>query len=160
MITQSRIKEILNYNEETGVFTWKIRCGCRGIVGTIAGSIDREGYVKIGVLGGNYLAHRIAILYVYGAFPEFDTDHINGVKGDNRLSNLRCATRSENKQNIRKPQSDNKTGVLGVSKKRGRWIAQIKVAGVKKHLGVFDTPELAHSAYLSAKRIHHPMCTI
>jgi hypothetical protein len=82
-------------------------------------------------------------------------DHINGVRDDNRIANLRCVSASDNLNNQRTPHTNNKSGYLGVSPFRGKWRAVIQIEGKQVHLGVFDTPEEAHHAYIEAKRTHH-----
>src|SRR3972149_955610 len=91
-----------------------------------------------------------------GEFPKGDIDHINGDRADNRIGNLRATSRSENMQNLKEAHKDNCTGHLGVFKKRHRFGAQIMVDGVKHKLGIYDTPQEAHEAYLEAKRKLHP----
>ena len=98
MLTQERIKELLDYSKETGKFIWKVQRQCVK-QGTIAGSLSKLGYIKIVIDGKSYLAHRLAFLYETGSFPVNFVDHINGVTFDNRWYNLRNATRSENIQN-------------------------------------------------------------
>ena len=114
----------------------------------------------ISIDGRKHLAHRLAWLYVNGYCPPGDIDHINGDRAANRISNLRLATRSENLQNQSKAQKHNKTGLLGVSHRRGKFRAQIRVDGKKMHIGTFPTPEEAHTAYLEAKRQFHPFGTL
>ena len=154
MITQSRLKELLHYNEETGVFTWKVR---RGVVppNAIAGTKTKK-YIEIFIDGRQYQAHRLAWLYVHGEFPPYDTDHINRITLDNRIANLRPATRSENKQNISSPNANNKEGLLGVSKHGLRYKAQIMVSGYKRHIGIYDTAQEASEAYIKEKMRIHP----
>lgn len=106
------------------------------------------------------MAHRLAWQYATGDVPAADIDHINGVKNDNRLANLRPATRAQNMQNQRRARSDNATGILGVGCVRGRWKSQIQSDGIRMHLGTFDTAEHARSAYLDAKAARHPFQTI
>jgi hypothetical protein len=158
-LTAERLRELLAYEPGTGLFTWRVdRCLNRIVkAGMVAGSTHTTyGYVYIGVDGRNYRAHRLAWLYVHGAWPEHEIDHINGLPADNRIVNLRDVTSSANKQNLRRAKSSNKSsGLLGVQKKRNRWYAHITVRGRQRHIGVFDTPELAHAAYLFAKRQSH-----
>lgn len=155
MLTQSRLKELLHYCPDTGVFTWqRARQGVR--VGCVAGGIGGEGYRSIRVDGRNYLAHRLAWLYVYGEWPKDQIDHINGVKDDNRIANLREATNAENNQNLAM-RSSNKSGFVGVhwhSRDR-KWHANIRINMKRKFLGRFNTPESAHAAYLAAKAELH-----
>lgn len=157
-----RIKEVLDYNPETGVFTWK-KHRKSNLVGSVAGCTSGKGYVRICVDFVSLKAHRIAWLFVYGEWPSGDVDHINGNKSDNRICNLRCVTRSENMQNLKRANKNNKSsGLLGVtwSKSRSCFVAGIWLNGRRKHLGVFDDPQVAHQAYLNAKRGLHPAGTI
>ena len=153
-LTAERLREVLQYDPETGVFTRLVDRGGRK-VGVVAGSVTGHGYTSIQIAGVRYLAHRLAFLWMTGEWPIDDVDHINGVAGDNRWSNLRPATRAENMQNQRRAQSNNKLGLLGVCRDGNRFSARIKVDGQRIHLGLFATPEQAHAAYLDAKRRLH-----
>lgn len=161
-LTQERLKEVLNYDPETGAFTWKIRTSNRVSVGDVAGSLNTSGRMQIRIDGVSYLAHRIAWLYVTGYWPVFHIDHIDGNPLNNTFKNLRDVTRQGNNQNQRSAQSSNILGLLGVSlyKKSGTFKAQITTNRIKKHLGYFHTAEEAHQAYLKAKRELHSTCTI
>lgn len=161
MLTQDRLKAVLDYNPETGVFVWKEWRGGKAHAGTAAGRLSR-GYVGIGVDGRRYRAHRLAWLYVTGEWPADEIDHINGAKADNRWVNLRQADRSINNQNRVRAHRNNTTGVLGVRPMLGttRFFASIRIRGRSIHLGTFDTTEQAHAAYLDAKRREHAGCTI
>ena len=162
MLTQERLRELLHYDPETGVFTWRIRRG-RAAAGRIAGSVrKRSGYVMVRVDRAPCFAHRLVWLYVYGRQPASHIDHINGVACDNRLANLREATCAENQQNLKKARSDNKCGLLGVSwsAQHRKWKSQIHINRRQIFLGHFATPEEAHAAYLAAKAIHHPFSTL
>lgn len=157
-ITQDRLKELLHYDPETGLFTHTKSRGRKqagGIAGTKSG-----GYIQVGLDYAQYRAHRLAWLYMTGKFPEYDVDHINGKRDDNRWCNLREATRTENMQNLREATSASGSGLLGAFSGRNRWRSQIRVGGKQLNLGTFDTAEEAHAAYVEAKRIHHPGCTI
>jgi len=145
--------KFLNYDPETGVFTWKSVRGPRAI-GSKSGC-NHKGYVRIKLSGVSYLAHRLAFLSHYGFLPEF-VDHINSIKDDNRIINLRSCTRSQNGQN-RGPKSDNTSGYKGVlsSGKKGRWQAKISINGRETHLGVFDCKHKAALSYNEAAKIHH-----
>lgn len=159
-LTVERLKELLEYNLDTGVFTWKVPRG-RGMgAGSIAGSSNKYNYRQIGVDGKLYLAHRLAWLYVHGKWPDNGLDHINGDNQDNRISNLRDVDHVVNSQNQRKASRNSSSGLLGAFKKDSHWISQIQVNGKIVRLGTFLTPEEAHQAYLKAKRELHPGCTI
>lgn len=118
-LTQAQLKELLHYDPDTGIFTWKQpRSGV--VVGAVAGRKDTAGYWAIQIYRRIFRAHRLAWLYVYGSWPSRDIDHINRARDDNRLCNLREATRSENSYN-RLKKSD-RQGVPGVYQKRGKSI--------------------------------------
>ncbi len=156
MITQERLKEVLFYDPNTGDFIWtKNRMGPVR-KGEIAGSIDNNGYVKIWIDRKQYRAQRLAFLYMEGKFPDI-ADHKNGIVSDNRWCNLRNLSKSANGQNISKPRSHNKCGFLGVQKSADgeKFVARIVINGKEKYIGIFNTPELAHAAYIKEKRIHH-----
>ena len=159
MTDRELMQQALDYNPDTGFLIWKVAKGNRK-AGAKAGVINGKGYLTIQFNKTNYLAHRLVWVMHYGSEPIGQIDHINGEKTDNRICNLREVTNRQNQYNQRKPRSDNKSGYLGVSKYGNRWMACIKVDGKTKHIGFFDTPELASEAYKSAKRIHHETCTI
>jgi len=146
----TRLRELLAYNKRTGLFTWRKKPNRRIRVGDTAGTPTSGGYVAISFMGRPHLAHRLAWLHVNGVWPPEDVDHINGLRSDNRLSNLRLASRGENMQNQRTAK--------GVSffKRTGRWLAEIQVNKVRRYLGYYATETEARAAYLEAKRIHHP----
>lgn len=159
-LTAARLRELLHYDWRTGLFTWlqdqkngQIRAG--SVAGTPSG-----GYILIGIEGRRYRAHRLAWFYMKGKWPSEQIDHRNTVRNDNRWRNLREATREVNTQNLRRAKSTNRLGVLGVREYRGRFNAGITVNRKRKHLGTYDTPEMAHAAYLKAKRELHEGCTL
>lgn len=158
MITQKELKELLHYDPETGIFTWLVTPYKYGRVkiGDSAGSNDAYGYRRIKIKRRSYKSHRLAWLYVYGHFPPNALDHINVLKDDNRISNLRLATNSENQMNRGKP-SNNTSGFKGVSwhKRRKKWDAYGQLNGKNKHLGAFDTAEAASVAYKSFAEQQH-----
>lgn len=147
-LTQEYIKSILNYDPETGVLTWKNRVK----VGKEVGGIS-HGYRRLGVDGVRYLAHRIIWLWNYGYLPENEIDHINRIKDDNRLINLREVSRQCNQRN-RGPNKNNTSGVKGVywSKQRNKYIAQIKINNKKYHLGYHRELDTAALHRLAAER--------
>ncbi len=155
-LTSAAIRELVRYDEGTGVFTWiKTRTGSVR-PGRIAGYLRKDGYVSIRIYGRNYPAHRLAWLYVTGAWPENQIDHINRCKSDNRFLNLRDVTASENRQNIL-AQKNNSSGFKGVSRDvaNARWRAGIKHGGKSKNLGNFTLPEDAAKAYAAAANELH-----
>lgn len=152
--------EWLHYDANTGLFTWKTERGGRKI-GEIAGNTHHSGYRRIRINDREYRAHRLAWFYVYGEWPNDAVDHINRKRDDNRIANLREATRNENLQNKR-PYKRKHAGLPGTSLIAGstRWRAYIQTDGITKNLGCYATTEEAHAAYLSAKKLHHPFFTL
>lgn len=151
MITQNKLKELLSYDPETGVFRWKVRRkGSRkGGVGTTG----PRGYITITIDGVKYYAHRLAWFYETGRWPKLEIDHISGVKADNRIRNLREATRSQNAANIKSRRNGLK-GCCFVAALR-KWQVAIRTRTGRLYLGLFDTEQLAHAAYMdAATRIH------
>lgn len=137
MITQDELKKVLSYNSVTGVFTWIVPRRCGSIsAGDKAGNLNNQGYIQIQIDKKRYLGHRLAWLYIYGFFPENSLDHINRVRDDNRIENLREVSNSCNIRNS-KPHANNTSGVRGVcwDKATQRWQADIKVNGRKIGLG-------------------------
>lgn len=156
-LTQARLKELLHYDPETGVFKWLVHLGTSR-VGGVAGSLRHDGYLTVMLDHKRYATHRLAFIYMLGGFPEYDVDHINGVRDDNRWVNLRAVSCSENNQNLGEAQLNNQSGFLGVgfNKRTGNYYARICTNYKQKHIGCFPTPELAHAAYLEAKGNLHP----
>lgn len=156
LITQERLKELLSYDPETGVFRWRVARGKNAKAGAIAGSKNARGYWVIAISGRGYRAHRLAWLYMTGAWPEADIDHINLLKGDNRFRNLRDATRAQNIRNTT-ARRNNRCGSKGVYfiKKASKWGAQITTDGVNKWLGTFESEDEAREVYgLAADLLH------
>ena len=148
MLTQERLKELLHYDETTGFFTRRVDVGTRGKAGGVAGCVRNDGYIHLKVDGRLCLAHRLVWLYVHGEFPPADIDHANRIRADNRISNLRLATRAENNTNS-KTHSTNTSGFRGVSwnKGEGKWRAYAGLNRKQHHLGYYPTAEAAHEAY-------------
>lgn len=161
MISRSRLKKVLAYDPQTGIFTWKIGLSYRGKAGTVAGCLNSDGYVEIGIDRKRYYGHRLAWLYVHGVYPE-KTDHKDLNRSNNRISNLRCVSQSGNAQNVRKARSSNKLGLLGVSlhKASGLFKAQVILNRKVRYAKYFKTPQAAYVGYLGAKRRLHEMCTL
>lgn len=170
-LTAERLRELLHYNPETGIFTrvadsqsglsgghvhWKARAGA------VVGSKSKGGHLTVWLDGGARYLHRLAWLHVHGAWPESQIDHINGIRTDNRIENLRDVSHTANAQNRRDANPGSRSGLLGAhwSGARGKWEASIMSNRKKQFLGVFDNPDDAHQAYLAAKRRLHEGCTI
>lgn len=161
-LTVGRLRELLDYNPETGEFRWRVHRADNARSGSVAGSLNHGGYWRVSIQGHTYLAHRLAWLYVHGEWPTTGIDHKNGVTEDNRIANLREATQMENGGNKRKAHINSKTGLLGTSwhSPTKKFLAQIQLDGKNTYLGLFKTAEEAHQAYLKAKRELHPFCTL
>ncbi len=149
-LTQERVRELLSYNAETGITTWKTSRG-RVRAGQVAGYPDGRGYMAIRIDGSMYTMHRVVFLWVHGYLPD-EVDHINGDRADNRLDNLRPATRRQNMRNAARF-SHNRSGVAGVfwNADKGKWTARIKVDGRSIHLGHFDNKDEAAAARKQAE---------
>lgn len=145
--------DLLGYVPETGRLFWKVARG-RQPSGAMAGYDTGRGYVGVRVNKRCMYAHRVAFLLMTGSCPEF-IDHINGVRSDNRWSNLRAVTRSENGMNMRTPKT-NRSGVIGVfwNEGKGKWTARLKVRQVTHHIGHFDDLEEAIAARRDAEKKH------
>jgi hypothetical protein len=151
VITQDNLKELMHYDLNTGVFTWKVATNGYIKKGDIAGEVMKKGYIRICVLKKRYMAHRLAFLYVLGRLPSDQVDHINRVKGDNRWINLRNATSSENSKN-KSISSANKTGVTGMEfYSGGRYQSSIRVNRKLIYLGLFTDKFEAICARKSAE---------
>jgi len=155
MMTYEYLIDLFSYDAQIGHLIRNYRRG-RSAKGTRTTCKDRNGYIVVGIDGKLYREHRLIWLHHYGKFPESDLDHINCIKDDNRIENLREATKSQNKQNslIYK---NNKCGVKGVwlHKQTKKWCASISVNGKNKHIGSYKSLEEAEAAYKAAKKILH-----
>ena len=139
-ITQKRLKCLLSYDPDTGYFTWNVNRQGRGArVGGRAGCVHATGYRVIRIDGHLEYEHRLAFIFVEGAIPPNEVDHINRVRDDNRWSNIRHATRSENQQNTGL-RSSNSSGIRGVYWHRasGKWMAYARYEGRMHSLGYFN----------------------
>lgn len=165
MITQERIRELLNYDADTGEFTWLTRPEISHHVktwnaryaGKTAGRLnDHNGYREISIDDRRYKSHRLAWLWVHGDWPRDCIDHIDGNKLNNAIANLREATKSENGQNSGKHR-DNTSGWKGVSwyGARRKWCAEIMVSRRRIRLGYYDCPDAAAAAYAIAANKYH-----
>jgi hypothetical protein len=145
--TADDLRSKLNYDRETGLFT--------DHEGRVRGTLNKKGYLVLTVLGRTCRAHRLAWLYEKGEWPADQIDHINGVKNDNRIANLREATNRQNVQN-RPAQANNKLGIRGVRQhpRTKLYEAWIWVNGKRTFVGCFKDPQLAGEAYAKAARKH------
>lgn len=151
-IPVAELHELFVCDALAGKLIRKVFCGGRP-AGEAAGALNRvNGYTYVSVRLRKVLVHRAIWAMTHGEWPVLDIDHINGDRSDNRLANLRVATRQQNIGNSGK-RRNNTSGYKGVTAYKGRWRAQIGAAGYRKALGVFDTPELAHAAYCAAARV-------
>ena len=155
-ITQTELKQWLTYVSETGNFTWAKAIGRKIRVGDAAGSVGSQGYRYIKIAGSSYRASRLAWLYVYGEWPTLFTDHINRVRADDRIANLRQVTNTENIQNT-VARSNSASGVKGVyfHTRFSKWVASIRASGKRLHFGYFKSVDEANTAYQAAAAIHH-----
>lgn len=161
LVTAEDVRTALLYDPETGEFSW--RESKRGRRPGACGNMRPDGYRRIGMGGINYMAHRLAWLYVTGEWPENHIDHIDGNPDNNRWSNLRDVPQQTNVQNVKGATRRNaSSGLLGVSyhARDKLWRARIRSGGKNRVVGYFKSPEEAHSAYLEAKRSQHEGCTI
>lgn len=160
-ITLDEARRLVNYDPETGSFTAKVDSYRRRRVAGQRVDVLRKkiGYRAVSLSGERVLAHRLAWFMTHGVWPEC-IDHINGDREDNRIANLRNVTQKTNTENVRAASRNNQAGLLGVSKNGAKWSAFIKVDRKSRYLGTFTSPQLAHEAYLAAKRELHAGCTI
>jgi hypothetical protein len=160
-LTQERLKKYLTYDERSGLFFWT-SAAHQPLRNKQAGCPNKQGHIRIRLERKSHYAHRLAWLYVYGCMPTMQIDHLNGVRDDNRIANLRDVSQSVNQQNQRRAHSNNKSGYLGViwRRDRNKWESRIMLSGKSSHLGYFEDPSLAHEAYLLKKREIHEGCLI
>ena len=154
-LTAEYLRSVLHYSPETGIFTWKVSTSNRVKTGDIAGSQNGLGYLQIKVCSRLYRAHRLAWLYIHGSWPTDQIDHINRIRTDNRISNLREVSNKQNQQNKSKS-SHNTSGYQGVRwhKRDSKWVAQIKHNQKLIHLGYFSILEEALSARKAAEKLY------
>lgn len=146
-VTLEHLRRILDYDRDTGIFTWKMNRGGTARQGTTAGTVDRQGYIRINISGKVYAAHRLAWLYMTGSWPQDEIDHRDLDKANNSWRNLREATHAQNQANT---SSTNATGFKGVEKHGAGYRAYIRIDGGKKIIGKFKEAGEAHEAYVKA----------
>lgn len=156
MLTQSELKSQLSYNKDTGIFTWKINKSRLAKIGNIAGSLHNNGYYSICINNKQYLAHRLAWLYISGEMPKNNIDHIDNNKINNKINNLREATKSQNEFNT-KLRNNNSSGFKGVclDKRKNLWYSSSCINNKRTFLGCFKTAQLASVAYINFTKKHH-----
>lgn len=166
VVTPEYVKQCLKYDSKTGTLTWKNRPKMhfpteRGwaifhasYAGKETGCLDHKGYLVVLIGGRPYFSHRLAWAIAKGKWPDEMIDHVNGDRSDNRICNLREASRSENLMNstLRK---DNTSGVKGVILRHGKWCVEIKVAKKRHRVGYFDSLEEAKAAVEAARITLH-----
>ncbi len=162
-LSQKEVRLLLDYCPETGKLIWRTRLGDdlqtisfnERFAGKEAGALTPQGYRSLKIHNQGYRAHRIIWVWMTGDWPPDSVDHVDRDKSNNKWSNLRLATKSDNGANIG-CRRHNKLGIKGVRlKPSGNYQAQIKKNGKCHHLGHFSTAEQAHQAYLAAARKMH-----
>ena len=151
----TRFTEFFSYDDVTGDLRWKKSPSIGVSAGGVAGTLHPSGYVMVKLFGRQYGAHRIAWAITHGLLPDGHIDHINRNRRDNRICNLRVTDHQGNSQN-RNRRAGN-SGFPGVTRTRKGWQARLCTSGASKSLGVFNSAEAAHEAYMEAKLREHPM---
>lgn len=148
MITQKRLKELLHYNPDTGIFTW-LSAGQGRAIGRKAGGNNGGGYIRISINGNRYMAHRLAWLYEHNEWPEGEIDHINHNHSDNRIINIRAVSSADNTKN-RPLNCNSASGICGVYwyKRSSKWVAQIGINGKVRTIGYY----LSKAAAVAARK--------
>lgn len=164
--SQEYFRSIIHYNPLTGIL-YRRKKFESGLIKPLGHKCTKGRdrlmvSLKLNGVSAGFLAHRIAWIIMNGQIPDgLEIDHINGVTDDNRIANLRCVTRKVNMQNLRKPNRNSVSGLLGAfPSKGGKWVAAICVNGKQRRIGTFATKEDAHQAYVIKKREVHEGCTI
>lgn len=154
----ARCQDVLSYDPDSGEFRWKKTLSVRAVAGKVAGCLCKHsGYRSISVDRKIYMAHRLAWAFVYGEWPTLQIDHINRERSDNRIQNLRQATQRQNSANSGR-RRNNRSGFKGVSWAAhvGKWAAQCRRPdNGPRHIGFFETPELAHQAYVAVATAYY-----
>ena len=151
MITQKKLKSLLSYDEDTGIFTWL----STNFIGKTCHVNTTQGYIKIQINNIFYYAHRLALIYMGNTIPKGAViDHINGIRNDNRKNNLRIFSYAENSHNRTQANKTSTSKILGVSFHRAsnKWRAVIHIDKKQKHLGLYSSSAEAEQAYQVAKQ--------
>lgn len=157
VISHAELRARVHYEPETGKFTWLINHSSKAKTGQELGSWDLYGYKTVRIYKRSYKLHRLAWFYMTGEWPKGDIDHINGVRSDNRWTNLRDVSRKSNLENTLRNGSHKVHDLpRGVSHSNGgKFSAKISHNNKPIHLGTYWTPEEAGAAYMAAKRLLH-----
>lgn len=152
MVTASRLKEVLHYDPVTGIFRWLVNISTCNRIGDEAGTLRSDGYIRIQIDGERRYASQWAHLYMTGELPTCEIDHEDRSRSNNAWHNLRPATKSQNCAN--RPRRN--SGLpRGVTRNRHKFVAQMRVRGETRYLGIYDTAEEAGAAYLAAAQKEH-----
>jgi hypothetical protein len=152
-----RLHEVFDVSFDTGAVVWKIQTARCTKVGSLAGFKKSSGHLYVQIDGKTIALHRIVWAMFNGSWPVGILDHMNENPADNRICNLRIASKSQNGANVRRPQRNNKTGYKGVSlnKQTNKYRASMTLNGKHVHIGSFSTPEEAFHAYSLASARNH-----
>lgn len=149
------LHDLIKYEPDTGVLRWRRSGRGRAMrAGDVAGCLTEYGYRVVVVGGRRYRAHRLAWFMVHGVWPTHEIDHINGLRDDNRISNLRDVPHGDNIRNTAVTRRS-ALGVCGVRRRGDKFTARIQANGRLIHLGTFGNPTTAETAYLKAKSSLH-----
>lgn len=160
-LTAQRLRELLDYNDSTGVFTWRATRKGHVKVGDSAGYFRKDRYVIIGLDGKTYLGHRLAWLYMHDTWPSMYIDHIDGNPTNNKIENLRDVDPTTNGQNRRVLIRKTLTGFLGVDEYRpGIWGVRLKVNGKIVKLSGLASKDAAEECSVALRKILQPGCTL
>jgi hypothetical protein len=157
MLTQERVRYLFTYDEKNGLLLRNLKRG-KGLPGKPSLCKDKDGYHVVGIDNKNYRTHRVIWLYVYGEFPEGYLDHINRIRTDNRIENLREVSYAQNRENV-DANHNNRSGLKGVwlHKQTKKWCASIGHKVKNIHLGSFVSIDDAYESYKKAASVYHTM---
>lgn len=161
MLTVEHLRELTKYDPHSGEFVWRNSKGAAKAGNPVGGKHRVKGYGETCLDGVYYQTHRLIWFYVHGQWPLGQIDHINGRRDDNRLENLRDVGAHQNQQNRTRGNKGKKySDLIGAYWNENGWFSSILVNGKQVYLGRFPSAAAAHEAYLQAKRMHHPGCTL